>query len=206
MARMEAMMEAIMHERNMTFPPNGVAMEREESVGFRSDTGFSMPILDPIHPALDHMAPQSPELMQHPVAVDPAMVPGASVFVRAGNRNMPFPDPDRYQQYVAQFFSDVSVRHPCVDEADFNARTQRVVTNGATEPGDIHFLALCYTVFACCDVVSAIGPSDDDKPRGWHWVQLADGLIDKKLLLSGNEDLTLIQYLLFQVCTIDASS
>jgi hypothetical protein len=206
MARMEAMMEALMHERSMTFPPSA-AMEREDSVGFRSDTAFSMPILDPIHPALDQMAPQSPELMQHPVlASEPIIIPGASVLVRAGNQNTPFPDPDRYQQYVAQFFSDIHVRHPCVDEADFNARTQRVVTNGATEPGDIHFLALCYAVFACCDVVSAIGPSDDDKPRGWHWVQLADSLVDKKLLLSGSEDLTLIQYLLYQVCIVYSSA
>ncbi|KAF1911943.1 hypothetical protein BDU57DRAFT_523209 [Ampelomyces quisqualis] len=198
MARIEAMMDALMHERSLNFPPSA-AMEREDSLGFRSDTAFSMPILDPIHPALDHMAAQSPELMQHSIlAADPVLVPGASVLVRARNQSMPFPDPDGYQQYLAQFFGDVHVRHPCVDEADFNARTQRVVTNGATEPADIHFLALCYAVFACCDVVSPIGPSDDDKPRGWRWVQLADGLVDKKLLLGGTEDLTLIQYLLFQ--------
>lgn len=207
MARIEAMMEALMHERGMSFTPSG-NIEREGSEGFRSDMAFSMPILDPIHPALDQIAQQSPEQMPHPVPAGiPAMGSGASAFVRVGNQSVPFPDPAGYQQYVAHFFGDVHLRHPCVDETDFNARTQRVVTSGATEPNDVHFLALCYVVFACCDAVLEATPSttsNSDKPPGWHWFQLAESIMDKKSSLTHSGDLTLIQYMLFQVGSLIA--
>jgi hypothetical protein len=208
MTRIEAMMEALMHDRGMTFTPNAT-IDREGSEGFRSDMAFSMPILDPIHPALDQIAQQSPELMPHPtLATNPTPGLDATAFVRAGNQSVPFPDPARYQQYVAHFFGDVHLRHPCVDETDFNARTQRVVTNGATEPSDFHFLALCYAIFACCDAVLEAIPaaaSDRNKPSGWHWLQMAESVMAKKSLLNGHGDLTLIQYLLFQVCLSRAS-
>jgi hypothetical protein len=199
MARMEMMMEALAHDRGLAFTPDG-RLARDESVGRRSETAFTMPILDPIHPALDHMAQQSPERM---LAETTDMGPDATAFVRAGNQNIPFPDPARYQQYVAIFFGDVHLRHPCVDETEFNARTQRVVTSGTTDSSDIHFLALCYVVFACCDVLLDVVPaaaSDGDRPPGWQWYQLADGIVDKKSLLGGSNDLTLVQYLLYQVC------
>jgi hypothetical protein len=208
MARMEMMMEALAHDRGLAFTPEG-RLARDESVGFRSETAFSMPILDPIHPALDQIAQQSPDQMQHSVLADTTAISSdASAFVRAGSQNVPFPDPERYQQYVTLFFGIIHPRRPCVDEADFNARTQRVVTDGTTDPSDLHFLALCYVVFACCDaVVAERAPGtagDDDKPLGWQWFQLADSIIDKRTLLGGSDDLTLIQYLLFQVCRLIA--
>jgi hypothetical protein len=202
MTRIEAMMEALLQERNMAFTPSGT-IEREDSEGFKSEMAFSMPLLDPIHPALDQIPQQSPELMPHAtLAVHPAMGPHATAFVRAGTENLPFPAPARYQQYVAHFFGDIHLRHPCVSETDFNARAQRVVTNGATEPSDVHFLAVCYVVFACCDAVLETVPmtaSGSSKTPGWHWLQLADSIVDKKSAFSGCEDLALIQYLLFRV-------
>jgi hypothetical protein len=202
MARIEAIMEALLQERNMACTPTGT-MEREDSEGCKSDMAFSMPILDPIHPDLDQIPQQSPELIPHPtLAVNPAMAPHAAAFVRAGNDNLPFPDPARYQQYVAHFFGDIHLRHPCVSESDFNGRTQRVVTNGATDPSEVHFLAVCFVVFACCDAVLDTIPSaatHRKKVPGWHWLQLADSVIDTKPAFRGCEDLALIQYHLFRV-------
>jgi hypothetical protein len=203
MARMEMMMEALANDRGLSFTPDG-RLARDQSVGRRSETAFTMPILDPIHPALDHMAQQSPEQMQHSLLAETTgMEPDATAFVRAGNQNVPFPDPARYQQYVAIFFGDVHLRHPCVDEAEFNAHTQRVVTSGTTDSSDIHFLALCYVVFACCDILLDVVPAaagDGDRPPGWQWYQLAESIVDKKSLLGGSDDLILVQYLLYQVC------
>jgi hypothetical protein len=132
MARMEAMLELLMQERGLAFPPNG-GLEREDSIGFRSESAFPMPLLDPIHPALEHMTQQSPEQMQHTLlAEDPVFASDASSFVRAGNQNLPFPDSARYKQYVSQFFNDIHPRHPCIHKPDFISRIQRMTTDGAT--------------------------------------------------------------------------
>jgi hypothetical protein len=77
------------------------------------------------------------------------------------------------------------------------------VTHGATEPSDIHFLALCYVIFACCDaILTPMLPTTDrnSKPLGWQWYRLASGIVDKTMLLTSGDDPILIQYLLFQVC------
>jgi len=203
MTRVEKMLEALMQERGLGFTPSG-SIEREPSIGFRSETTFSMPLLDPIHPALDQMTQHAPEQMQDALLPDaPGMGLDASVYVRAGNQNVPFPDPGRYQQYVAQFFGDVHLHYPCVDENDFNTRVQQLVTHGATEPTDIHFLALAYVIFACCDVIltkSLVAANGVNKALGWQWYELADSIVDKTLLFGGSEDATLMRYLLFQVC------
>jgi hypothetical protein len=200
MTRVEKMLEALMQERGLGFTPCG-SIEREPSVGFRSDTAFSMPLLDP---ALDQMAQQAPGQTQDSSLPDaPAMGLDASVYIRAGNQSVPFPDPTRYQQYVAQFFGDVHLHYPCVDENDFNTRVQQLVTHGATEPTDIRFLALAYVIFACCDVIlakSLVTANGVDKALGWQWYELADSIVDKTLLFSGSDDTTSIRYLLFQVC------
>jgi hypothetical protein len=201
MARIEAMMEALMHDRGLSFNPGG-GIEREGSEGFRSESAFSMPILDPIHPALDQLAQQqSPERMLAPaLATSPTFASDSTAQVRAGNRLLPFPNPERYQQYVAHFFGHVHLRHPCVDELDFDAHTQRVVTEGATEPSDGHFLALCYAIFACCDAaLDLTPPASGSKPPGWHWHQLAHDIVHKNVLAGTSRNLALIQCLLFQV-------
>jgi hypothetical protein len=206
MARVEAMMEALMQERGLSFTPSG-SIERgdDASEGFRSETTFSMPmpILDPIHPALQQMGHASPEQTLAPtIPMDPLLGSDMMPSVRVENRNMPFPDPARYQQYVASFFGDVHLRHPCVDEVEFNARVQSLMTSGIAEKNDVHFLALCYLLFACCDVLLEKSPSSH-KPPGSNWYELADSIIDKKALLRGG-DWTLIQCLLFQVSAYHA--
>lgn len=205
MARVEKMMEALIHERGLAFTPSG-SIEREQSIGFRSETAFSMPLLDPIHPALDHMAQQSPEQMQHSLLPDSTgLGADAPVYVRAGDQSVPFPGPGRFQQYVAHFFGDVHLRHPCVDEANFNVRVHQIVTTTTTGPSDVYFLALCYAIFACCDAVVGVAPPDSNKPPGWQWAQLAEGIVDKGSLHEGDNDVTMIQYLLFQV-RVDTSA
>lgn len=199
MARIEAMMEALIQDRGLAFTPSG-SIEREESDGFRSESAFSMPILDPIHPALDSMTQQSPEHM-----LPPPVHNDSTMHVRAGTRMLPFPEPARYQQYVAHFFADVHPRHPCVYEAEFVARAQRVVTDGATVTSDVHFLAFCYVVFAYCDAIVETtgqipsGGNANGKPPGWQWFLLADSLIDEKLLLNVWDDLITIQLFLHKV-------
>lgn len=204
MARMEAMMEALVQDRGLHFTPSG-SLEREQSVGHRSESAFSMPILDPIHPALDQMVQQSPEQQQQlALGTDPAQRPDATVLVRIGNQDqtLPFPEDFTHVMYVSNFFGDIHLRHPCIDETDFFARTGRILTNGALETTDVHFLALSYVIFACSQAVNhrphLHGTGPDESP-GWRWYLLADSIVDKKALLSGCNDLTLIQYLLFQV-------
>jgi hypothetical protein len=217
MTRIEKMMEALIHERGLAFTSTG-SIEREQSVGFRSESAFSMPLLDPIHPALDHVVQQLPEQMQHSVLLDaPDMDADAPVFVRVGEQSVPFPSPGRFQQYVAHFFGNIHLRHPCVDEASFNARVQPIVTDGSTGPSDVYFLALCYAIFACCDAVIDVSPppcsNDSTKSPGWQWAQLAEGIVDKTSLHGGDDGVTMLQYLLFQVrretsaslCPIDIS-
>jgi hypothetical protein len=205
MTRIENMMEALAQDRGMVFTPEG-RLAREESVGFRSDMAFSMPILDPIHPALDQMTQQSPDPMQHSLLAEGAGGdPDASAFVRAGTQNVPFPDAVKYEGYVAYFFDHVHIRLPCVDEADFSARKERIVTDGAIDPSDIHFLQLCYVAFACCDFMKGEVPpteTDDSDPPGWRWLQVADHIADQESLRHGSNDVTLIQYLLFKVCLL----
>ncbi|KAL5118653.1 hypothetical protein ACEQ8H_003504 [Pleosporales sp. CAS-2024a] len=201
MTRVERMLEALMQERGLGFTPSG-SIEREQSIGFRSETAFSLPILDPIHPALDQMAQQPLDHLRDSLLPEtPLMGADATALVRAGNREVPFPDPARYQQYVAQFFGDLHLRHPCVDEADFTARVQQLVTNGATEPSEYHFLALCYSIFACCDasLTQSIGTANNnDKAPGWQWYELADTMVDKTTLVCRQADDASIQHLFFQ--------
>ncbi|KAH7070132.1 hypothetical protein FB567DRAFT_598677 [Paraphoma chrysanthemicola] len=199
MARIEAMMDALMHDRGLAFTPSG-SIEREGSDGFRSESAFSMPILDPIHPALDHMGHPSPDRVLAPAALANAVIrQDATAHVRVGNRLLPFPTPERYQQYVAHFFGHVHPRHPCVDEIDFDAHTQRVVTEGAAGPSDAHFVALCYAIFACCDAVLHLTPSPSgSKPPGWHWYEIARDIADSNARPGANSGLALVQGLHFQ--------
>lgn len=204
MARIEVMMEALIHERGLTLTPRG-SIERDETAsdGPRSEAAFSMPLLDPIHPALAQIGQPSPEHMPPPMfSTDPSLTSETTNHIRVGNRMMPFPEPAKYQEYMVHFFGDIHLRHPCIDEVEFNARTQRVVSTGVAGPSDYHFLAFCYTVFALCDVLLDVNPlavTNDTKPRGWHWCQLAESLVEKESLLSGRGDLALVQFLLFQV-------
>jgi len=207
MARIEAMMEALMRDRGLTMTPMG-SVEREEngSDAFRGDAALSVPPLDPINPALAFMG--QPSLFSEN-SLEPAnpVAPGAgslingdpSHLVQFGNRKLPFPSPADYQQYLASFFTDIHLSHPCIDEPEFRNRSQHVLASASIPSEDREFLALNYTIFACCDILLNVAPIDTGKCKGWRWLEMADELVDKRSLLSGCGDLTLIQCVLFQV-------
>jgi hypothetical protein len=207
MARMEAMMEALMRDRGLNMTPMG-SIEREDSGSdvFRGDPAFPMPPLDPINPALAFMEQSSlfsqdaPNPTRSPVPVSGAPFGSAPPhLIHMGSRTMPFPGPAEYQQYLLSFFTDIHLSHPCIDEAKFRRRSERVLTNNVIQLEENQFLALNYAIFACCDVLLNVTPADTNTPAGWRWSEIVDDLLDKKSLLSGSGDLTLIQCVLFQV-------
>ncbi|KAF1945138.1 hypothetical protein EJ02DRAFT_339304 [Clathrospora elynae] len=206
MARIETMMEALMRDRGLTMTPIG-SIEREDgaSDGFRGDAAFSMPALDPINPALAFMGPHSmfnqelPNSTQPAIpALNPPFVAEPSHLIQLGDRALPFPSPEEYQQYLYSFFTDIHLSHPCIDEADFRSHAEHMLASTIIPSGESHFLALNYIIFACCDLLLKVTPADASKPLGWPWSEMADHLLDKKSLLSGGGGLTLIQCLLFQ--------
>lgn len=200
MARIEAMMEALIHERGMTMTPMG-SIEREESgsEGFHGETQFAMPILDPINPALTQMDQSSDMPFEVPDWTQPEP-PAAEFMLQVGNRRLAFPRPDDYHQYLTSFFEDLHLRYPCIEEAAFRARGKPVLATGLLPADAVVFLALNYIIFACCDVLRTNSPSvPNSTPPGWHWVELADSLVDKRTLLDSDLDHTVLQFLLFQV-------
>ena len=198
MARIEAMMEALMRDRGLTMTPAG-SVEREDSgsEGFRGDTTFTSLPLDPINPVLAFMGQPSPFSQESSNPAQSTVEPPQ--LVQLGNRTMPFPNPIEYQQRLVSFFTDIHLSHPCIDEAEFRSRSEHMLASAAIQPGETHFLALNYLIFACCDALLNTKKIVLSKPVGWQWLELADDILDKKSLLSGNGDLTLIQCLLFQV-------
>lgn len=202
MARIEAMMEALMRDRGLTMTPMG-SVEREEngSDTFRGDAALPVPPLDPINPALAFMG--QPSLFSQESA-DPAN-PGAGSpintehLIQVGNKKVPFPSPADYQQYLASFFTDIHLSHPCIDEPEFRSRSQHMLASTTVSSEDREFLALNYTIFACCDVLLNVALIDTGKPKGWRWLEMADEIVDKRSLLSGGGDLTMMQCALFQV-------
>lgn len=212
MARIEMMMEALMRDRGMTMPPMG-SIDRDDnhSDGFRSENAFSMPLLDPINPALAHMGPQPTYSHESPNWTQPSVhyVPTTSICptrnIQLRNRIMPlpFPAPASYQHYMQSFFTDIHLRYPSLDEADFRIRSDSMLAGDYVQTHDTYLLALNYIIFACCDILlDQAAPSNDTKPRGWQWCELVNGLVDKDALLIGGMDLTLIQLLLFQVSLV----
>lgn len=193
MARIETMMEALIHDRGMTMTPMG-SIERDDTA---SDVAFALPLLDPINPALAHMehpADMAYESHDWRPSAEPPLT------IRLDHRPLPFPRLAEYRKYMDSFFADIHLRHPCIDQGDFRARGERILAGASLHANNVFFLALNYAIFACCDILldSAIHVSDS-KPTGWHWFQVADDLVDKNALLGGPPNLVLIQLLLFQV-------
>ncbi|KNG50755.1 hypothetical protein TW65_01733 [Stemphylium lycopersici] len=199
MARVEAMMEALMRDRGLTMTPMG-SVEREDGA---TDAAFPIPPLDPINPVLAFMG-QPPLSQDTPNPAHAATAGPESSFaaehphlIQLANRTMSFPSPPEYQEYLLSFFNDIHLSHPCIDETEFRSRGEHVLASPVIQPGDRQFLALNYIVFACCDVLLNVSPASHGKPAGWAWLEMADELLDKKSLLSGNGDLTLIQCALY---------
>lgn len=124
---------------------------------------------------------------------------GAPITIRLGHRNLPFPSSVEYNRYMENFFGDIHLRYPCVEDSDFREVGARILATSVVQPEDTYSLALNYVVFACCDVLLKTLPRAPGGPHGWSWYQVADDLLDKTALLTGPGGLALIQVLLFQV-------
>lgn len=195
MARVEAMMEALLHERAM-YIMSSTSAERDDSGG---DIPMSMSVSDPINPALSFLD-QSPHIVHsREDAIDP-LLDTNSTSIRLGSQTFAFPVPAIYQNYVDVFFREIQIYHHCIDERLFRARSAKMLSGAEIHPDNVCFLALNYIVFALhVTCTEAVRPESVDKLPGWHWLQLADDVIGKRQLY-GQGDISLAQFLLFKVC------
>lgn len=164
MARIESMMESLMHERAMASSPR-TSMERDAVVGDRLQADFLMQIAGeasmssfaPIVPSEFRL--ESPDRNRQSIsAVSPASsADAAAASIRVGNRSFAFPGPAEYQNYLEVFFQDVAPYYPCINEMDFRMGSQRMLSAPVIQTEDVSLLALNYIILACSDVATAIG-------------------------------------------------
>jgi hypothetical protein len=199
MARIESMMEALLRERAMYTTP--LAGLRHEDNG--SDIAMSMSIGDPVNPTLAFLDPP-PQNFSLENTIDP-LLGMDTTSVRLGNRSLMFPDSAICQSYTTTFFDEFHGYYPCVDEQLFRSRSERILAVAEAHPDDVCFLALNYIMFALHAVCENTATLDrQSKPPGWHWLQLADGIVGKRQLM-GHGDVSLAQFLLFKVRTSTTS-
>ncbi|PSN75475.1 hypothetical protein BS50DRAFT_671616 [Corynespora cassiicola Philippines] len=209
MARIEGMMESLIHDRSVAFTPRG-SMERDEAMSV-SESLYHAP-LEPFNPQLASQRPSlsfprdSPERIRHSMsATSPSSSADSVATIRVGPRSLAFPSPVDYAKYIDFYFADINPTHPCINEADFRARSERVLGARSIHPTDVCFLALNYIVFAVSDIlVDATPPGVNSRPPGWQWFQLADELVGKRQL-SGRSDLSLIQFLIWEAFYFSAA-
>lgn len=201
MARIEIMMEALIRERGMTMSANQeLEHDRRSKDSATNNRAFAAPLLDP---ALAEIGQPSHDVA--PLPSFKSLLPFGQQppgHIHLGEKYFPFPATKQHDQYMARFFGDIHLRYPCLDYYDFLKQTQQLTQLGREEHKV--FLALSYMIFACCDIMyDAIGPnSTDPTPAGWKWYMYADSILNKNLFLSGCDDITFVQFLLFQVCLI----
>lgn len=119
--------------------------------------------------------------------------------IRIGTRSFLFPTCEKYASYIDFFFDDINPCHSCVNEADFRARSQRLLASDVVDRRENCFLALNYIIFACSDILVNVAAVDERRRLpGWQWFLLADELVGKQKL-SGRGDLSLIQFLVYEV-------
>ncbi|KAJ8109876.1 hypothetical protein OPT61_g7139 [Boeremia exigua] len=192
MARIEAMMEALLQERAMYPTPSG-GVARGDS---ESDMAMSMPMADPNNTALAFLD-QPPHIIHPQDAIDP-LLDSNTTSLRIGSQNLAFPAPADYQNYIDTFFRELQVCHPCIDEHLFRDRSEKMLARAEVHPDDTCFLALNYVMFALhIASTEVIQPCSDDKLPGWLWLQLADDVIGKRQLY-GQGDISLAQFLLLK--------
>lgn len=119
--------------------------------------------------------------------------------IKVGVRSFVFPARARYEKYVDFFFHDINPCHSCVNEADFRDKARRVLGGDNVEKKEVCFLALNYIIFACSDILLNVASvSERGVLPGWKWFLAADELVGKRKL-SGRGDLSLIQFLVYEV-------
>lgn len=212
MSRIETMMEALVQERGARITPRGSA-ERDSSAseGMQADIGIAA-LLDPFVPEMSMRAPSS---MVDPYAGTALLAAVASAnarseaTIRVGTREMPFPEPKDYQTYLDYYFFDINPTQPCINEAEFRIRSEKMLSSGAAEGNNIAFLALHYAIFSCVDISSTTSVATQSalpgQQLGWRWIDLANGVIDKRQI-SGQGDLSLLQFLIVQVILPNSSN
>lgn len=120
-------------------------------------------------------------------------------FVRVGSRQCAFPCPSDYEKYIRYFFAELNPFHPCVNEADFKARSKHMRSAIAVNAHETCFLALNYIILACVDIMCDTSPVGARiKPPGWQWLTIADELVGRRSVF-GSGGLDMIQYLIWQV-------
>ncbi|KAF1953249.1 hypothetical protein CC80DRAFT_596122 [Byssothecium circinans] len=197
MARIEGMMETLVQERGSTITPR-MSMEREEAVsdGMQSDVTM-LGLGEPFFPSFVHnrhasFKNESPERARQ--ALSGAESPAT---ICVGTRTFPFANPTEYQRSVDFFFADLSHYYPCVNEAEFRLRSEKMLAGRSIQATDVCFLALNYLIFACAEIAQSTQSNVHSKPSGWHWFRVADKLVGKKVL-GGQGDMSLIQYLILR--------
>lgn len=135
---------------------------------------------------------------QFETVVSPTTDASSSSKIRIGSRTLPFPAPNAYRSYLDFFFQDINACHPCINEADFRSRSDKLISSNRLDPRESLFLALHYIMFACADVLIDFARPEDMRPcPGWNWYQAADELIGRTKF-SGQGDLSLIQFLILE--------
>lgn len=194
MARIEGMMESLIKERGATAVPTAT-MELDEAV---SD-GMLSPRLANAHAHARRPSStlESPERARQSVSL--ASGADSPAALRIGPNTVPFPQPGDYQRHLDVFFGELSAYYPCVNEADFRMRSERMLAVGVVHESDVCFLALHHIIFACSDIATSTfegGPGI--RPPGWQWFQVARDVAAAREI-SGKGDLSLIQYLVLKV-------
>lgn len=206
MARLEGMMETLIQERAATLTPRG-SMERDEAVSDSVQSDIVMlPAGDAFNPSLPRVRHssfkvESPERIRHSLSggspQSSADFPSA---IRMGSKSFAFPTPVDYQKYLDFFFNDLNPYYPCVNEAEFRMRSDKMLATRPLPANDICFLALHYVIFACVDIAGETSNAAHNKPPGWQWFQLASDLVGNRVL-SGHGDLSLVQTTILEVCS-----
>ena len=100
--------------------------------------------------------------------------------IRMGSQTLPFPSPQQYHNYLDFFFDDINACHPCVNEADFRTRSEKLISSPHLDRRESCFLALHYIIFACADVLQDVSPPEEARHSpGWNWYWAADELVGR---------------------------
>ncbi|KAF2009504.1 hypothetical protein BU24DRAFT_76108 [Aaosphaeria arxii CBS 175.79] len=210
MARIEGMMEALIQDRSVMLSPRG-SMEREDTASdsLRGDATFDIRM--ETFGAISNTARQklklsndSPELqVRQPVpATSPPQQEGRST-IRTGTKDRTFPTLTDYQRYIDFFFSSVNPYLPCINEAEFRAHSEQMLSSVDIPERSMCLLALNYVIFACVDILLQMldtgsnVPGGDSNTAGWHWFQIAEEVLGNRPK-TGRGRMVLVQVLTWE--------
>ncbi|KAF2870375.1 fungal-specific transcription factor domain-containing protein [Massariosphaeria phaeospora] len=204
MARIEGMMESLVQDRAGNMTPGG-SMEREDTASdyYQADGALHVPV-DMFHANLssskNHFSfpHESPDHARPSLSAASPLNSAELHTLQLDEQTLPFPSPLEYQKYVDFFFANINPYTPCVNEAEYRARNERMLLASVVHASEASFLALNYIMFACSDFLADMAPPDtQSKPPGWQWLELADEIIGKRTV-RGQGDLCLLQCLIYE--------